>query len=319
MKRAEQPAEDELQQQALYWHAATRREDCDWQGFTEWLEAAPRHRMVFDEVALLEERIARHAAQLRTGTAVPAPFRRSSRWVLAATIAVLAVTALLGYRLLSGRFAAGPRSFSTQALSASVALAGGMQVVLAPGSTLQVDGRRDDRLVLRGAAWFDVPHDPRRLLIITAGDYQLRDIGTRFEVVSDGKLLKVAVADGELAVRLPGAREPLRLPAGRRLLVAGDPPIAETGDVAADDMAGWREGRLVFRNEPLSLVALQVGRHAGLDITMEPAVARLRFSGVLTIGDGTQLVEQLARIMGLHAERSGAAVHLAADGQPAGR
>jgi transmembrane sensor len=90
--------------------------------------------------------------------------------------------------------------------------------------------------------------------------------------------------------------------------------------VAADDVAGWREGRLVFRNEPMSLVALQLGRHAGLTVTVDPVVARRRFSGVLNIGDGTQLVAQLARIMDLRAERTGAVVHLlAADGQPAGR
>jgi transmembrane sensor len=108
--------------------------------------------------------------------------------------------------------------------------------------------------------------------------------------------------------------------AGQRLLVAGDPPIAEYGEVAVADVAGWREGRLVFRNEPMSLVALQVGRHAGLTITMDSAVAQRRFSGVLTIGDGTQLVEQLARIMDLRIERAGAAVHLLAAGvQPAAR
>jgi transmembrane sensor len=200
-----------------------------------------------------------------------------------------------------------------------LSLAGGIQVVLAPGSTLDVAGRHDQRLTLHGTAWFDVPHDPQRQLTITAGSFQLRDIGTRFEVVSGAALLKVAVAEGEVGVVLPGHAEPAPVHAGQRLLVAGDPPIAEYGEVAVADVAGWREGRLVFRNEPMSLVALQLGRHAGLTITMDPAVAQRRFSGVLTIGDGTQLVEQLARIMELRSERAGAAVHLSAAGVPTAR
>ena len=51
--------------------------------------------------------------------------------------------------------------------------------------------------------------------------------------------------------------------------------------MAAEDVAGWRDGRLVFRNEPLSLVAQQIGRHAGVTVTVDPVIADRRFSGVL--------------------------------------
>jgi transmembrane sensor len=319
MKSLDQP-DDELMQQAAHWHAATRREDCDWLAFTEWLEAAPRHRLAYEEVALLEEHIARHAGALRAITATPAPRRHAGRWAAAAAFVALAAAGWLAYRVLPGWFAAESRVFTAQAQGSQVTLEGGVQVQLAPGSTLTVAGRRGQQLALRGGAWFDVPHDPRRELAISAGNYLLRDIGTRFELVSEGALLKVAVTDGEVAVVLPGDGAAVRLPAGRRLLVAGDPPIAEYGDVAATDVAGWREGRLVFRNEPMSLVAAQLGRHAGLDITVDTAVARRRFSGVLTLGANARPVEQLADIMGLRAERTGAAVRLvAADGQSPGR
>jgi transmembrane sensor len=317
--------DEALLAEALRWHAATLRGDCDWQGFTEWLEASPHHRAAYDDVALLEERIAQHADALRQPTATPVRRHRSRSWAVAAMLVGATLAAVLGYRVLPDWFAGNPRSYTAQARAQSLQLAGGMQVVLAPGSTLAVAGRHDERLVLEGTAWFDVPHDPDRELSITAGAFQLRDIGTRFEVTggstaSGSALLKVAVTEGQLAVMLPGTREPAPVRAGQQLLVAGDPPIAEYGAVAVADVAGWREGRLVFRNEPLSLVVLQVARHAGVAITVDPAVARRRFSGVLTIGDGTQLVEQLARIMDLRAERTGNAVHLlAAGGQSAGR
>lgn len=322
MTRAEQSKDEEVLQQALRWHAASAREDCDWQGFTEWLEAAPRHREACDEIALLDERIARHAGALRDLEAAPPPRRRPRAWLAAAILAGLALGAVFTWRILPAWLAGDPRSFTAQAGGATLTLAGGVRVVLAPGSTLGVAGRRDQRLHLDGGAWFEVPHDPRHQLAITAGAFTLRDIGTRFEVVSGGALLKVAVAEGELDVMLPGRADAAAVHAGQRLLVAGDPPFAEYGAVAAADLAGWREGRLVFRNEPLSLVALQVGRHAGLTVTVDPAVAQRRFSGVLAIGDGTQLVTQLARLMELRVQRDGAVVRLsaaAAGGQPAGR
>jgi transmembrane sensor len=321
MTRADEPMDEQLQQQAQHWHAATARVDCDWRGFTEWLEASPRHREIYEEVALLEDRVARHAPALRNEQPAVAVRRRPRAWLAAATLAGLALVAALAYRGTPAWFGGNVRSVTAQAGNPqALSLADGTRIVLAPGSTLAVAGRHEDRLTLQGSAWFDVPHDPGRALTITVGAYQLRDIGTRFEVVSGASQLKVAVVEGEVGVMLPGQEQVARVHAGQRLLVAGDPPIAEYGAVVAADVAAWREGRLVFRNEPLSLVALQVSRHAGRAVMVDPSVAQRRFSGVLAIGDGTQLVAQLAQIMGLRAQPEGAAVRLfAGDVQPAGR
>ncbi len=147
---------------------------------------------------------------------VPGRRRQCSRGV--------ALVALLGYRVLPMWSGGNPRSFTAQAGGTSLSLEGGVHVVLAPGSTLAVAGRHDTRLTLDGSAWFEVTHDPQRVLTITAGSFQLRDIGTRFEVVSGGALLKVAVTEGELSVQMPGRADSVAVHAGQRLLVAGDPP-----------------------------------------------------------------------------------------------
>lgn len=322
MTQPEHRSDDELQEQAQRWHAAAAREDCDWQEFSAWLEASPRHRQAYDDAAILEARIARHAAALRASTPMAAYRPRARRsWRGVAVAAGIALLGLVAYFVVPAWQAGNPRSFVAQTGgSTTLSLAGGVQVVLAPGSALNVGGRNDSRLRLDGDAWFDVPHDPDRQLTIAVGPFELRDIGTRFEVVNSGSLLKVAVAEGQVGVVLPGSAGPVTVRAGQRLLVAGDPPIAEYGEVAAADVAGWREGRLVFRNEPLSLVALQLGRHAGLTVTVDPSVAQRRFSGVFTIGDGSRLVAQLAQIMDLRARREGSAVLLlAADGEPQDR
>jgi transmembrane sensor len=305
--------------QALRWHAATARADCDWQQFTEWLEASPQHREAYDDVALLEQRIAHHRPAL-AAAAAPVARGRSRAWAGAAVAAGLALVAVFGARQLLPLPGAGERTYTVQSGTArELLLADGMKVTLAAGSSLQVGGRRDERIRLDGSAWFDVPHDPRRQLVITAGPYQLRDIGTRFEAMSAAGQLKVAVTEGTVDVVLPGREQPFALAAGHRLLVAGSPPIAEYGEAVASEVAAWRDGRLVFRNEPLSMVALQVGRHAGLAVTVDPSIAQRRFSGVLAIGDDAQPVAELGRIMDLQVQREGTAVHLSAAGsEPAG-
>lgn len=312
-----QQEEAQVHEQAVRWHAAVGRGDADWAAFSAWLEAAPAHREAYAQVALVDDMLVRHAPALRVAAVTPRP--RARLWAVAATLCGLLLAALLALRLLPDHPAAARTFAARNDATLDVPLAGGMHVVLAPGSTLDVQGERDQQLALTGSAWFDVPHDPQRELQVTVGAYRLRDIGTQFEVTGAEGLLKVVVAEGELRVDMPGSPQPARVRAGQRLLVAGVPPIAEYGEAAASTVAGWRAGRLVFSDEPLSLVALQVARHAGVTVTVDPAIAQRRFSGVLAIGDGTQLVAQLADIMGLRAQRDGAVVHLHAGGAGAGR
>ena len=203
------------------------------------------------------------------------------------------------------------QDYQTLAATQPVALADGTRIVLAPGSHLRVSGRHQDRLQLEGAAYFDVPHDPSRTLLIRVNGYAVHDIGTRFEVFGAGRELKVGVAEGNVIVALPGGRD-APVNAGQQLIVTGEPAVVEYASIAAEDVAGWRSGRLVFRNEPLSLVAGQIGPHAGTTVVVDPAIAGRRFSGVLAIGDGSQLVARLGEIMGLAVEPQGDAVHLSA-------
>lgn len=313
--------DEQLVEQAMRWRAATARDDCDWQKFTLWLEASPAHRQAYDDVAMLEEGVALHQRALQR--AVPAEGGRGLHvwrraWIGAAMAAGMALVALIVARPLLPFMAGAPQSFAADAgAGRTLSLDGGIQVVLAPGSAIQVEGDRSEQIRLDGSAYFDVTHDPDRELRIAVGPYQVRDIGTRFELVSSGRELKVAVAEGQVGVVLPGQQGSVAVRAGQRLLVAGDPAIAEYGEAAPDDVGSWRAGRLVFRNEPLSLVAPEVGRHAGVTVTVDPAIAQRRFSGVFAVGDGTQLVDQLGRIMGIDVRHEGTAVHLSAAGDSA--
>jgi transmembrane sensor len=308
------PAHDEaVMQAALAWHAATTRGDCDWDGFTGWLEQDPAHQQAYADVALLEDRIARHLPALQQAQTVAAPARRtrSRRWLAAALAAgILGVTVMLGWNPLPFTSPAA-QEYQTLAAAQPVALADGTRIVLAPGSHMVVSGRNQDQIALEGAAYFDVPHDPARELVIRVGDYAVRDIGTRFEVFGGGRELKVAVAEGSVSVALPGGRD-ARVVEGQQLVVSGEPAAAKYASIAADDVAGWRSGRLVFRNEPLSLVAGQISPHAGVTVAVDPAIAGRRFSGVLAIGDGSQLVARLGEIMGLAVQPRGDAVYLSA-------
>lgn len=307
--------EPDIWQQALKWHEETGRDECDWAAFTAWLEQSPEHRQAYDDAAWLEDQVARGRAVLRAATVaepVAAP-RRTGRWL--AVAATVAAAAFAWSWLGSSRVAPSPEMYQAGNSDVRrVQLDDGSSIVLAPGSSLAIAGKDQDRVELSGSAYFDVPHDPSRTLVVAAAGYEIRDIGTRFEVVAAEDQIKVSVAEGSVAVDLPNGAGSAQVVAGQRVLFGGGRSAPEYASIGADDVGSWREGRLAFQDEPLSLIAQQIARHAGMRVTLDPGIADRRYTVFLPIGDGSGLVAQFCEFAGLVSTPDGDAVHLSAGG-----
>jgi transmembrane sensor len=295
--------EDVIDLEAIRWHDALGRDDADWDGFTAWLEADPRHRTAFDAVALVDARLTAHHDTLAAilpaempAEAAPVPSSRRWWWGggAGAALAAVAAAALL---LVPGApppvqtYATGPGQ------TRAIALADGSRITLAAASRLTVAS--GDHMRLDGAALFDIPHRPARQLTIAAGGVTVTDIGTRFEITADPAAVRVAVETGHVAVAGPGLAAPVPVGAGRRLVLDRASGTVEQGPLR--NFASWRAGRLVYENAPIALVAAEVGRYAGTKVVVAPGLATRRFSGVLTIGTG--VVDDLARFLGADVRR----------------
>jgi transmembrane sensor len=317
MTGSESGLADGVLQAAQAWHAATQRGDCDWDAFTTWLEEDAAHPQAYAQVAALEAQLEQHRPALRAQLGQNGPARKRRAWPVAMAAAlVLGVAVALTWNRMPFR-APPPQEYTAQAGMLQIPLGQGVQVTLASGGHIRVSGPHRERVELTGMAYFDVAHDPQRTLYVMSGGSVVRDIGTRFEVFGSSGMLMVAVAEGSVSVDLPGESPDARLVAGQRLMMSGTPLRAEYASIAAGDVADWRTGRLVIHDEPLSLVAAKISVYSGTSVTVDPAIAARRFSGVLVTGDGSQLATRLAEIMGLAVQPRGDAVHLAA--VPAGQ
>ncbi|MDD3797585.1 MAG: FecR domain-containing protein [Novosphingobium sp.] len=294
-------------EQAAAWHAASARDDMDWDGFTEWLEADPRHRTAYDEVALADALVDEHRADLlaaeeteETGEVVP--LRRAAfgwrGWagvaIAASLVAVLSLPQLLH---------SAPDIYQTGDTAQQIALEDGSSVLLAPHSRLSIDGRHQERMALAGGAWFDIRHDPSRPLEIAAGDMRISDIGTQFDVQADHGQVRVEVADGEVKVAGQALAQPIRLAQGRSLLFDSGRGTVMVSPVKAEDIGEWRAGRLSFDSAPLTLVVADLARYAGVNVTLSDALRDRRFSGSLVIGDGETALRDLSQLMDLELVR----------------
>lgn len=305
--------DERLLDEALAWHAALESDDADWDGYTAWLEADPRHREAFEQIALTERIVDERTENLRRLRAVEpvsVPTRKRPRRGLMFGAMAAAVALAVGIP------AFWPRADAVYATGSGetrkVALGEGIAVELAPSTRLVAKHGDPSSLELaQGDAYFVVSHDPGRSLSIKAGDYAVTDIGTTFGVTLSHQSLSVSVAEGKVSV-VPRAGDSARVEAGQRLFAAKGATTMRVGPIATTDVGSWRQGRLVYDQMPLAVVAADISRYSGKTVTVDPAVGDRSFSGVLAIGDHDRMLAGLADLTGLPYEVEGDSIRIGA-------
>jgi transmembrane sensor len=287
--------------------------ESDWLAFEAWLQASASHRAAYDKAIALWLDIDRQAQPLAAALAegVRAPRRAPAVWWAAGVTAVaaLAVTfaALHPYRAAETVYA------TAKGERRAITLSDGTHIALNSDSRISVRLERDRRAVTlaQGEAAFIVVHDAKRPFEVQAGDQILRDLGTEFDVLRASGRVQVTVRQG-LVEALPtraGGRS-LSLGPGDRLEHQEGAARSMIVAVSADDAFAWRSGRLIYRNQPLGVIAADLNRYGEDQVRVEGPAANLRFSGVLTIGDQPAMVRRLTTLLPLSASRQDGVITL---------
>lgn len=306
-------AEDgsDIVMEAAHWHDRLDAPDMDWDAFAEWLDTDPAHRKAYESVALLDADI----DDCRDGIMAALPAndiepdlqhdKHRRRWWIVGGTAVAAVIALM----LMPRWAAvepdamiayrtGPTETRT------IALKDGSHILLDRNSRLALADGGSPRIEMQaGAAYFDIRHDPSRSLVISAGNYEVRDVGTTFDVAMTPQRLSVAVSEGRLTVG-PSYGKGTTVAAGQRIDVIATTGEASVKPVNIADVGAWRGGQLVYQDTPLALVAMDISRYVGRPVEADPEIGDIRVSGVFAIGDGTGLIRQIEALLPVRAVES---------------
>lgn len=201
---------------------------------------------------------------------VPAPLPARRRLPAAArrAAAVLLVAAAGAGAWSLTRSGAAPelqRFATAEGQRATVTLGDGSRVLLAPGTVLEVEsGRRGGprSVRLEGMAHFDVVRNPQRPFLVESGPTTTEVLGTRFTVRGyPAAPVEVGVEEGRVSVRMTASPEgsvPVLLGPGEAAEVRDGEVRGREG--AADDLLGWTDGRLVFRDRTLAEVAHDLER-----------------------------------------------------------
>jgi transmembrane sensor len=285
--------------------------------FDAWLSASEDNARAYDaalgvmfEVEASAPRIAFDLRRLP----VPRPSHSRRGWIVAGGMAAAATVALAVMPV--GLLSAPAQTYTTaKGEHRTVTLADGTKVDLNAGTRMTVTLARHERRVSmpEGEAVFDVAHDAARPFLIAAGDRTVRVVGTRFDVRRREGQLSVTVDRGVVEVRPnEDARgRAFRLHPGQRLDHAEGAADAHVRAVAPADVYAWRTGRLIYRDQPLGDVVTDLNQQYARQITLEdPALAAIRFSGVLVLDDQDAVIRRLALLAPLRALPSARGVTL---------
>jgi transmembrane sensor len=247
-----------------------------------------------------EESVADWMAGRKTARASRAPAgdlaarRRATRvrwWTLAAaSLAALSIGGVEMARYLRG---AQNDEFATRTgEQIEITLADGSKVWLGPESKLRVSfsaARRNLELA-RGEAYFSVRKDKSRPFVVHSEGGDITAVGTAFNVRDVDRDVTVAVSEGIVTVAPPeqavvSAPETVRVASGQQITFnaeASPTSLAIKASAAPGERARWRDGILVYRDEPLRSVIKDIARYRAEPLEIrDPRVGDLRFSGVI--------------------------------------
>lgn len=187
----------------------------------------------------------------------------------------------------------------------TVTLRDGSQVSLNTDSRLRVSYSASTRRLelLAGQALFEVTTDAQRPFIVVAGNHQVVALGTAFDVRLDAQTVQVTLIEGSVSVEgsAPDGKtgRATRLDPGQQFRADG-PEAPEVRHARLEQVTSWREGRLIFSDEPLAQAVAEVNRYSTRKIVLDDAtLAALRVSGVFHTGRPDSFVEALTNYFGI--------------------
>lgn len=132
------------------------------------------------------------------------------------------------------------------------------KVWLNAGTTLQYPDRftGQRRLInlTEGEAFFDVVHDPDKPFVIQTANGNISVLGTSFDVnaYKNDSEEKVTVQTGKVGLQIPGSSVSEFVLPGERLTIKKAGNAILKSKIRIEDIAAWREQRLIFDDQPLS-------------------------------------------------------------------
>jgi transmembrane sensor len=306
MSATSQPEfDDQVREQAAAWVVRLHNEpsSVDLERFEQWCNLEERHERAFDEALAAWINVGEHATApklLAMRHAALGRARRAERkwnWrALAAAVCLLALAPIIGVVWYSMRPPA-EQIFRTAHGEQRV-------IVLSDGSRMSLDALSEVRVrytpdvrnleLIAGRANFEVAKDITRPLKVRAGPRIVTALGTVFSVERESADVVVTLMEGSVAVTTRDApNSHIQLRPRQELRITDSGQVSLRDGIDPVQALAWREGKLIFDDEPLRSVVARMNNYGAMRIEVTGEAADLRVGGVFKAGDTMAFVDAM--------------------------
>lgn len=200
-----------------------------------------------------------------------------------------------------------------------ITLPDGSRVALNAGAFLGLAegfNTAERRLELRGEAFFTVTPDPARPFIVATGPVETRVLGTAFNLraYQESAEIELNVTEGVVVFSEPESGASERVTAGEAALY--DRSEESLRAAPYDELAAaWREGRIVFRQTPLSEVWRTLERRYAVTVTDRSGQGDRLYTNTFEREELEVVLEVLRRTLDLEIRREGDRITIGAPGE----
>jgi transmembrane sensor len=282
--------------------------------FDAW-RADPRNQAALDAMYELWEDLAVLKGAAPSAPPALAPASTGRRYL----VPIIAAAASLLFAVVVGAgWLLTPRGTTLQTAAGeqkTQSMPDGSLIAVNVASALSYRIRDNERAVTltEGEAAFSVTPDAERPFVVRAGDFEVRAVGTAFNVKQRDGMIEVSVSEGTVQIcKATGARESevlATLVAGQRLdFPAGfsEPSFASApAQIQADQVSEWRMRIVSYENTPVRDVIEDFNRYFERKLFAEDAEILSRQVTIrLRVDDRERAIETLAGLLGVRVERS---------------
>jgi ferric-dicitrate binding protein FerR (iron transport regulator) len=137
--------------------------------------------------------------------------------------------------------------------------------------------RRNRQVELVGEAYFHVSSDKKNPFYVKTADGTVQVTGTRFDVSAfpEDHFSSVVLEEGAVAYQLAGSKKLVGLNPSEQLVYVKETGALVKRKTDVEKYISWTEGKLIFRNDPLSDVIIRLERWYNADIVLEDPNGKL--------------------------------------------
>ena len=150
----------------------------------------------------------------------------------------------------------------------------------------------DRNVTLTGEAYFDVHKDTKRPFKVNTNEVIITVLGTRFNIASyeNEKNVEVVLEEGKLICTDKDMNKSYIMKPNDLIVYDKTLKDFSTEEVEPQKYLSWTEGKLVFRNDPLDVIARRLERWYNVDVKINGTIKEDFSLHATFIGDGLEEV-----------------------------